>query len=230
VGLDTLVEVEGVAAANGAAAARMIRLPFTPSPGAHTVSGYFYDSLGGAVVNHTFNLFVNEVENGRIRFGYSYWLVHGPISTGPSGQFVAPGIPHNGRIVIDMIHRDFVQPCAVVLDVDRDMSVNIELLSRAALDSLTPPRPQTPLRASISGTIYEMTPTGRGPVTGAAVWAEDWGMVQVADTLSDAAGNYFLCNLPLGAIGVFKEGFDFSYVDAGDTSVSHSIDIELRRR
>jgi hypothetical protein len=230
VALDTPVEVEGTAAASGAVTAEIIRLPFTPSPGVHTVSGYFYDPYGGTVADDPFNLFIEDFANGRFRFGYSYWLINGPLYTGPSGQFVAPGIPHNGRVTITLIHPEFVQPCAVIVDVDRDITVNVEVLSRAALDSLTPPRPQTSLGPSLSGAIYEMTPAGRQPVAGAGIWADKDGLLQVADTMSDAAGNYFLCNLPPGTyLGVHKEGFSDEYLELGDTSVSTSLDIELRR-
>lgn len=50
----------------------------------------------------------------------------------------------------------------------------------------------------LSGTVYEQTPSGRRPISGARVGLDglNGDGVVIANTLTDAAGRYVLCGVP----------------------------------
>jgi hypothetical protein len=124
----------------------------------------------------------------------------------------------------------YVQQCPASATLNGDATINVRLTSIAAL-SFARPAAAANLR-TVSGAVFEATPTGRGPVHGAMVAWEAGFDGGVAWTLTDAAGFYFLCDLPRGEIyGLFasKEGIvgTAPRVPAGDSAV---VDIELRAR
>ena len=126
----------------------------------------------------------------------------------------------------------YVQQCVASATIQAaDASLDLRLTSMANLSAA---RPQSgPGSRTVSGAVFEATPTGRPPVEGASVGWEGLFDVVVAETRSDAAGRYLLCGLPLERIpGLFalKQGYgSVSYVSVepgGDANV----DIAVQRR
>jgi hypothetical protein len=94
----------------------------------------------------------------------------------------------------------YVQPCAVSVDMTRDVTRDIEVVSVETLNSFAPPRPITAREPTLTGSVYEVTSTGRQPVVGAYIDADGASGLglTLANTLTDLNGRYFLCDLDPG--------------------------------
>jgi hypothetical protein len=125
----------------------------------------------------------------------------------------------------------YVQQCVATTTVQADASLDLRL---ASVTTLSTARPLSdPGLRTISGVVFEATPTGRRPVEDASVGWEGLLDTVLAATRSDAAGRYALCNLSMGRVnGLFalKQGYSnvtYTSVDAGTDAV---VDIEITRR
>ena len=152
------------------------------------------------------------------------------LSLDDQGHFAASHLP-DSLIHVTAVSGGHVQPCVVRTRVPRDDAVRVEMIPESSLATLDAPRPQLVLDPTLSGTVYEMTPSGRQPVSGAsiAVHLFMWDNV-IAYTMSDRGGGYFLCNVdPRSDIVVWKRGYSQKLLVQLDTSQSQVIDIELER-
>jgi hypothetical protein len=126
----------------------------------------------------------------------------------------------------------YVQQCAAPAITTKADAVLDLTLTRITDLSTSRPISRTDSR-TVSGVVFEATPTGRQPAESAPVFWEDFydGWFN-AETRTDAAGRYLLCGLPRRRISVlwaFKPGYtsDSVSVEAGSDAV---VDIEIRRR
>jgi hypothetical protein len=129
------------------------------------------------------------------RSGYSYWWANGALYSNASGGFLAMRLPVS-QIMIHAGHRHLVQPCAVIVDIPGTGFVTVEVLSVQAFDAPNPPRPQLVRGTSITGTAFETVNGVSRPVAGALVWAYTGFETDIASTITDSQGRFFLCNLP----------------------------------
>ena len=82
----------------------------------------------------------------------------------------------------------------------------------------------------MTGTIYENTPSGLVPVTGAILSGEDPMGIVFARTRSDLAGRFYMCQLPPEAeISVSKEGYKVQSVAPFDMTQPTVLKIVLER-
>jgi hypothetical protein len=196
--------------------------PTTPS-GAFTVSGNVFEAVGGPIAVAPVDLWVQTTS-----FGYSYRWANGSLGTDDSGHYVAPNIPA-ARITLWATPPGYVQPCAVEADVDRDLNLNIEVMSEASLD-ISAQAPRSALGSLLSGSVFETTDEGRQPIRAAFVWAEFGGGITAATTKTDAQGRFIMCNLPRDTWLTIQKG---GYVDASlrvPDRPATPLDVELRRR
>ena len=201
------------------------RSPQVPSPGLYTVSGYVIDFESGMIPNADVNLDIGYGES----FIYSYWWVHGPLRSDDLGHFVASKIP-NATIGILAFKAGYVQPCAVILNVDQDVEVYVEMLPVSMFAADAVPRPQSSVEPSLTGVIYENTESGHKPVAGAQLWAEYPLMIGAATTLSNNRGQYFVCNLSqITDLYVSAPDFETTIVSNIDTGQTPYLEIELKR-
>ncbi len=92
-------------------------------------------------------------------------------------------------------NNEYVQPCVATTKMDRDGTLDLQLISQASLSaqlSLTSPSGTR----SVSGVIFRTGATGRQTVAGASVMFEGWSDSPFAWTKSDWMGRYLLCGLP----------------------------------
>ncbi len=197
-----------------------------PQPGTHRASGEVFDFSSGMVGAADINLWVDEA-NG---FGYSYWWARGPLRTDSLGRFEAGQLP-DSRITVLAIKDGFVQPCAVRVDVSKDVAVRVEMVQAAALQEQgAARRPQTAVEPWVTGTIYETTANGRQAIAGAALWADDGLGYGMATTRSEPDGRFLLCNLDdVVDIHISKPGYHARWIQV-DGRTSRQIDIELLRQ
>jgi hypothetical protein len=223
--LDSAIEVEGSLSATGAVIANEVRTGFVPTLGTYAVEARVFDPYSGPIVGAPVNLWVQTGTSG-----YSYWWAHHPLYTDDAGRFSAPHLP-DSQVTIHAFKPSFVQPCAVILDVHENVSVDIEMMSESTLTSLDPPRPQAARDPTLTGTIFEMTDSGRQPIAGAGLWAAHELEIDYADTKSDLQGRYFFCNVPprTSELWAYKSGFTTVTIWGIDTSQSTVLDIELKR-
>ena len=96
----------------------------------------------------------------------------------------------------------YVQQCAVSVTLLAD--VNVDLTITPFADVLTSGLPTAPNRRHISGVVYELTDSGRQPLSNAWVGWDALFDAVVAETRTDAQGRYRLCGMPTGKIdGLF---------------------------
>jgi len=171
---------------------------------------------------------------------YWYWPRLGMRQHSDSaGYFVLKSIPPATLTVKAWVQSEhFWQPCAAIFKSPNAAVTRIQLFSVAEFDTVEAPRPSNATEPALVGTIYETTPEGRRPVSGANMMASYpstdpyWQINEsgVASTRSSREGHYFLCRLPTEfQIYVWKEGFEDAIVHPGVVSAGVPFDIELRR-
>jgi hypothetical protein len=122
------------------------------------------------------------------------------------------------------------QPCAAIVDSRSTDPVRLEVIPFEAFDTIEPPRPPGARDPSLTGMVYETTPAGRKPISGAQIWVEHGFEIQTARALTGREGRYYVCNLPPQVdISVTKSGYVGVSVWSVDTSKGVPLDIEMRR-
>lgn len=198
-----------------------VNLPPLPN----ILQGLVFDAYDGPIANVEIDVWVQTRT-----MGYSL----GPgFHSGTDGRYQVSLLPSEHiQVSAAGLDKGYVQPCAVTFDMNGDVVRDIELVSKATLNSPTPPRPITAHGPALTGTVYEMTATGRQPVAGAFIWVDGLGHLGlvVAQTMTDLNGRYFLCDLPAGAVyDIYKDGFIPKPFEAIDTSQSTTFDFEIER-
>jgi hypothetical protein len=151
-------------------------------------------------------------------------------TTDLAGRYRIFGVPV-GQTVWAVAHKDgYVQPCAASATTQTAATLNLELRSLANLPAAR--GASGPNTRTVSGRVYETTPSGRQPVAAARL---DWIAVyyeSVASTVTDATGLYLLCGLPQGPIsyvGVVKQGYRHVWASF-DAGLDATVDIEISRQ
>jgi hypothetical protein len=125
----------------------------------------------------------------------------------------------------------YVQQCVATTRMQTDATLDLGVTSLGALPAVR--RGSAPGSRTISGVVYEATPTGRQPVESAWVGWEALLDTVVAETRSDAAGRYLLCGLPVEQItGLFalKQGYSNVSYASVEPGTDRVVDIEITRR
>jgi hypothetical protein len=192
--------------------------PVRPPP-LPVIRGEVFSFQTGMIGNAGVNIFVHS-DRGGYSVGRLQSSSLGLFEAQVEGSFVSIFASKNG----------FVQPCGVRRSVTGDIEVRIEMLPVSAFNSFNAPRPQLSAEPSITGTIYENTPSGPAPVAGAGLWALDPMEISLATTRSDLAGRFYMCQLPPEAeIAVYKDGFTSKWVGPFDASQPTVLQIVLER-
>jgi hypothetical protein len=210
------------------------RLPSGPTPSGPTPSG-----PTGSVPTETYTITgVVADESGRPIAGasfdaccvYGFSYSHGHLDdvrlTDASGRFQMTGIPGSTRLWFRANKVGYVEQCAAApVTVQGDLAVDLPLVSMA---SLTARAQSAPGFRSVSGTVVEITATGKQPVPGALVYFEAFEDFEPATTYSDNVGGFGLCGLPvdetvpLGAFVIGSRLGAYTTVPLGQTT-----DVEL---
>jgi hypothetical protein len=117
----------------------------------------------------------------------------------------------------------------------RDVSRDIEVVKEETLQSFAPPRPINAREPTLTGTVYEVTSTGRQPVAGMYLEADGAsGLGNVlANTRTDLNGRYVLCDLQPGMdLMVWREGGHLLkeiYPVGGPPSTTLDIEIDVEK-
>lgn len=184
----------------GLSACDRSRLPTTsPPPPPPSQAGL---TLSGVVFDHTSNGPVPRANIPlRVRVYPSSW--HAPpgfvsmaVTSDGLGRYALSGVPAGSISIAPASGSGYYAPCPSgwgVVQSDRVFDVHV--VSATLLSSAGMPA-DIPLGGiSVSGVVFEETPQGRRPVSGANVNLSD----EVADpqagsiTLTDAAGRYLMC-------------------------------------
>lgn len=228
---DTRTEVKGSLGTNGTLVASQVRTGLEVPPGTHTLQGLVYDAYKGPVVGGIgINIGVMTPTAG-----FNWWYVTGRgYFTDSSGRYELTRLPDSQvQLWVGGFTKGYFQPCAVRVDVSGDTTHDIEVVSAETLNSFSPPRPMTAREPTLTGTVYEVTPTGRQPVAGAVIeadGADGLGWV-LANTLTDLNGHYFLCDLAPGMdLMVYKDGYVLKEVYPVGGPPSTTLDIEIERK
>lgn len=141
--------------------------------------------------------------------------------------------PMAGRVIA--LRSGYVQQCVATVTLQGDATVDVTVSSVADLAALNVPSAATPPDSrTVSGTVFEVTATGRRPVENAWVGLDDgsWNGFFVAETRSDAAGRYLLCGMPDVRITPLLAGKDgYKVADFSADPGSHTVvDVELTRK
>jgi hypothetical protein len=155
----------------------------------YTITGVVADESGRPIVAASYDACCPG------GFTYSHDHLHDVLLTDESGHFRMTGLPAGVRLWF-RAHKDgYVQPCAAApATVQGDLAIDLALVSSA---NLTATAQSAPGFRSVSGTVVEITPTGKKPAAGVGVWFEAFEDFEPASTYSDQAGRFALCGLPV---------------------------------
>ena len=122
---------------------------------------------------------------------------NGPRTSGADGRYELTALPESARVIVQVYKEGYFQQCAAPpVQMTADAGVDVELIPRALISASPGSVTNKPGFRSISGVIYENTPTGRLPVPGVFVAYEHTDSSPGATTLSDVNGRYLLCGIP----------------------------------
>jgi hypothetical protein len=191
-------------------------------------------------VSSTLNGIVNEVSMDSrrplasvgldISVEYQSW----PPSTftDNEGRFTAPNVGPGLKIAATKT--GYSQPCRVPVRTQAE-PYEVNLVANEVLSTTGIP-PAMPITGPVlTGRVFERTPAGQLPVSGAFITLDftgGMGWAPSATTVSDAKGHYLLCNVEDStgfgfAVLVRKEGYLDIFTNVTQLS---AFDIELRRR
>ncbi len=188
-----------------------------PSVGSNTISGVVRNEGGGPIQGANVNAWVMTGS-----FNYSYMYAHGALLTDADGRYRMTGLPGGVQVWLQDYKEGYAQQCAVgPVTVQGDRVIDLQLVATA---NLTATAPSVSGFRSLSGTVVEMTPTGKAPVAGAFVDFEPVEDFVAAVTHTDQAGRFALCGLPADvAVGLSASTgtarVTYVSVPAGETSV-----------
>jgi hypothetical protein len=171
-----------------------------------------------------------QVHPGQGHQGSWYWQAG--VSNAAGRYTINSRFPLLGARVVAS-HDHYVQQCVVTVTQQGDATVDLTVSSVVDREALSVPIAATPPDSrTVSGTVFEMTATGRQPVENAWVGLDDTSNGFVAETRSDAAGRYLLCGMPevrLTGLHAGKAGYNVGVfsVDPGSHAV---VDVEITRR
>lgn len=158
--------------------------------GPYVVSGAVTDAVG-PIAGANVNAWV--ITPG---ISYSYMYAHGPLLTDGAGRYRMTDLPSGANLWFQVYKDGYVQQCAALsLMIQGDLTMDLGLVANSNLTASVTQTASPGLR-SVSGTIVEITPTGKAPVAGAFVDFEPLEDLNVANTRSDASGRFALCGLP----------------------------------
>jgi hypothetical protein len=198
----------------------------SPVPQNETISGVVWQHasdgvkpLGAASVS------------GWIQAPGSGWRV-GPVQTDSDGRYGFQ-VPTNAWLRV-AVFAPF-QPCVVTISTSTNISHDVHIVADTAQLGAHLPAELLADVPTLSGVVFENTPDGRKPVSGARLEVDMlWGMGDVsATTLTDSDGRYVLCGLVGNSPYIYasKAGFkgDGDVGTVSLTGVNTIRDIELRR-
>jgi Carboxypeptidase regulatory-like domain len=153
--------------------------------------------------------------------------------TDAAGRYTVAGLPE-GETVWAIARKDgYVQQCVATVTTQANASLDVRLTSIANLSTARPL--SGPGSRTVSGAVFEATPTGRQTVEDASVEVYSEGLFYygeaVAFTRSDPAGCYLLCGLPQGPISYLygaKQGYSVSHVSV-EPGTDAIVDIKITR-
>jgi hypothetical protein len=127
---------------------------------------------------------------------YSYMYAHGPLLSDGAGRYRMTDLPDGAHLWFQTYKDGYVQQCAAPsVMIEGDLTMDLGLVAKSNVTALATQAAPAGLRW-VSGTIVEITPTGKEPVAGAFVDFEPLEDLNVANTRTDAAGRFALCGLP----------------------------------
>jgi len=191
--------------------------PPAPQPsGFVTLSGAVTDGTSGA-----------PLAAARVALAYS------PPSTFASrtdenGHYQIPNLPNlpNGfHSWVTASATGYLQPCAVQVTVHGDTTMNLQLVSSAALSvSSNAASSRIPGTRNAAGFVYRIAADGRHPVPGAFVALQrpfDSDQT-VSNTITDGTGHYALCGLPIDE-SISLEAYTGTTNESGAIEISAGI-------
>jgi len=202
--------------------------PIAPTPVASAVaaaapriSGFVFEPLAGGGRRPVAGASVFGWIDRANGSGYAVQLG----TTGPDGRYQASPGP-DGGIRVNANKPGYVQPCMASGAVQDGNELDVQLVPRdAPLVS--------PVLPALTGVVFESTPGGRRPISGAEVSALWWGEYPVVTTVTDSKGEYVLCNLTrslIDGIWAAKAGYA-QHVGAVRLGIGvTAVDVELSPR
>lgn len=203
--------------------------PVAPTAPAAPTVGILTLTLSGVVAEDG-----HAIENALVEVWWSCGRGCGRANQGmtdAAGRYKVAGLPE-GETVWAIARKDgYLQQCIATVTTQANASLDVRLTSIANLSAARPL--SGPGSRTVSGAVFEATPTGRQPVEGASVAVYSEALLYygeyVAFTRSDTAGRYLLCGLPEGRIpGLYaeKQGYrGFVSVEPGSDAI---VDIQMR--
>jgi hypothetical protein len=163
-------------------------MPTSPTAGTaatYSVSGVVSKTVNGSsapVANRQVHLWIQSSSHS------SFTQV---VTTDQSGRYMTSVPP--GRVFAIALHPpDEQQPCLASAVVNRDATIDIELLPTDGSASSSPPSAASPL---ITGVVYESTPQGRKRLGDVHISVDADNDVWVGYTRTDTEGRFFLCRV-----------------------------------
>lgn len=129
----------------------------------------------------------------------------------------------------------YSQPCRAGTVLNGDTTLNVHLVPDTILSTSGLPALMPIVEPRVSGQVFERTPQGSQPISGARIIGDftgGLGWAPSATTLTDAFGRYVLCGAE-GGIGLELIASKGGYADAVvpvNIRVTMTYDIELVRR
>jgi hypothetical protein len=126
------------------------------------------------------------------------------------------------------------QPCVVTISASSNVNHDVHIVADPNQLGAHLPAELLADVPTLSGVVFENTPDGRRPVSGARLEVDMlYGLGDVsATTLTDSDGRYVLCGLTGNSPYIYASKSGFKAVDVGTVSLSSANtirDIELQR-
>jgi len=157
------------------------------------------------------------------------------VASDDAGRYRLSGLSESAVKVAAEIS-GYSQPCRAAVILKGDAVLDVHLVSNATLEREGVPSSLRMVDTVVSGRVVEGTPQGIQPVAGVKVtmdFSGGFGWAPSANTVTDQAGRFLLCNVADVGLGLElvagKGGYALALVPVNLTTSKH-YDIELVRQ
>lgn len=157
------------------------------------------------------------------------------VTSDSAGRYsVSIGSAESHKVAAEL--EGYSQPCRASVALTADGVLDVYVVANSLLERVAIPPSLPVVQPTLTGRVFERTTSGLRPVSGAKVYMDfsaGFGIAPSANTVTDSAGRYLLCNVQDVGWGLTVNAWKYPrYSEARHvpTPITSEVDLEIVER